>query len=87
VKRRDANILIGMGIPAGVGLVVFCFGIFFGGAWGSSGGDMPPGSAVPNRGFFQIMMWLGGIGMALGAVLCVCSLVVLLTRLIAGPRI
>lgn len=86
MTRRDAKILIGMGIPAGIAMAVFCFGIFFGGAWGYGGGDMPPGSANPNQSGFAAIMWIGGIGTAPGVLLTVTSLVVLIARSIAGPR-
>jgi hypothetical protein len=86
MTRRDANILIGLGIPAGIMLVIFFFGIFFGGAWGYGGGDMPPTAPNPNKGFFQDVMWCGGIGMAIGALLSLTSLVALIFRLISGPK-
>ena len=84
MNRKDANIVIGMGIPAGIVLAIFFFGIFFGGAWGSGGGDMPPGSPNPAKNFFTVMMWIGGVGMVIGVLLCVTSLVALVFRLIAG---
>jgi hypothetical protein len=84
MNRKNANIIIGLGIPTGIVVALFFFGIFFGAAWGYGGGDMPPNSPNPAKQFELTMMWISGVGAIIGVLLSITSLVVLISRLLRG---
>jgi hypothetical protein len=87
MQSRNVNILIALGIPAGLGLALFSFGLFFSGAWAAGGGDMPAGSpATPATQFSRYIMFAGGAGVAAGVAISVVSLIALIVRLVRKTK-
>ena len=83
MQSRNVTILIALGIPAGLGLALFSFGLFFSGAWAAGGGDMPVGSpATPAMQFSRYIIFAGGAGLVAGVVISLASLIALIVRLV-----
>ena len=82
MQSRNVTILAAIGIPAGLGLAIFSFGIFFGSAWAANGGDMPAGSPVtPGMQFSKWVMYAAAAGVLTGAAVSIASLITLIIRL------
>jgi TRAP-type C4-dicarboxylate transport system permease small subunit len=83
MQSRNVTILLVVGIPAGLGVALFSFGLFVSGAWAASGGDMPAGSpATPAMQFSRYVVYAGVAGVVGGLVMAVASLFALIVRLL-----
>ena len=85
MRRKNADILVGVGIAVGFTLLVLGGSMVIPAAWMAGGGDMPTGHGVPSDMNLGLVVLYASIGAAIVGVLLILTsaitgIVLLITR-------